>query len=507
MSSLTYGFEELEYLTPTIRELLKRRNTTFAEDDSFFLRIAPIEKRVAIRNNYEAYRFAIGSAPELYKGMLNSKVVSTIHKKLLGKITNYVGIEGEENEDVGEIRESIVAFPKKIKQAVSASLLRGEAVICLTLDEEDAKEPKILLSIYPLTRYDLIYNQKDEIIEASLYKQLIDGETKYIKYILAEHRYTKGGVWYSELTVTRYESAKLSNNFEDMTIVRLKERELPPNILKVLDGIKINTPKVIEVLGIYRLPNTFDNALCPNSDVGESQYIDIMDDVVAHETSFTYKEMDKNIGRGRVLTPSLGKNMEDAITTRIGQDGSQIKRVFKSFFDYTFITPYENYSVDKAVPQSVQFALRTQEWLMDKNDALSEICTKCGLSVYDYNPTLFNGIRTAREIDELSDLTKSTVTEKRAMYDDVLNGMLKDIAHLLHKDNTKLFIKWDKSTTENAAANNEIVLARYGAGLCSRATAIKNLNPNWVDREVEAEMERIDQETDKKDADREFEVI
>ena len=423
MSNITYGFEELEYLTPTVRELLKRRNTTFAEDDSFFLRIVPIEKRVAYQNNYEAFRFATGGALELYKGLLNSKVISTIHKKLLGKITNYIDFEGEEDADVKFIKESVVAFQKKIKQAVSASLLRGEAVICTTLDDKDLGKPKVVLSVYPLARYDLDINQADEIIEATLYKQLIDGETKYIKYILAEHRYKKAGVYYAETIVTRYESTKLSNNVEDMTIVRLAEGDLPPSIVKILDGIKINNPHIIDNLGVYRIPNTLDNLLCPISDVGESQYLDVIDDVITHETSYTFKEIDKNIGRGRVLTPMIGKTLDNAITTKIMHDGAQVKRVFRSFLDYTFVSPYENYATEKAVPQSIQFALRTQEWLMDKNDALSEICTKCGLSVYDYNPTLFNGVRTAREIDELSDLTKATVKEKQSMYDLVLNDI------------------------------------------------------------------------------------
>ncbi|MDE7432768.1 MAG: hypothetical protein K2N34_12760 [Lachnospiraceae bacterium] len=507
MSSITRGLEEFDYLTPTIRELLKHRNTTCAEDDSFFFRMVPVEKRVAYYNNYEAYKFAIGSAPELYNRMLNSKVISTIHKKLLAKITNYVSIEGEEDNNVTLIKNSIVAFPKKIKQAVSASMLRGEAVISITLDDEDVQDPKVILNVYPLARYDLITNQADEIIEATLYKQLMDGETKYIKYVLAEHRYKRGDSYYAETIVTRYESTKLSDFAEDMKCTKLDEKDLPPSIVKVLDGIKINSPHSINGIGVYKLSNTYDNSLCPNSDVGESQYLDAIDVVLTHETSYTFKEIDKNIGRGRVLTPSIGRDLDRSITTRINYDGSISRRVVNTFLDHTFITPYENYQVDKATPQGIQFALRTQEWLMDKNDALSEICTKCGLSVYDYNPTLFNGVRTAREIDELSDLTKSTVTEKHSMYDEVLNTMLKDIANLLNKGETSLFIKWDKSTTENAAANNEIVLARYGAGLCSRETAIKNLNPNWNDKEVEAELSRIDNETDNRNATTVFEAI
>ena len=78
--------------------------------------------------------------------------------------------------------------------------------------------------------------------------------------------------------------------------------------------------------------------------------------------------------------------------------------------------------------------------------------------------------------------------------------MLNDIAMMLGVD-VSIFVKWDKSTTVNIAANNEIVLTRKSAGLMSRKTALKMLNPNWSDEEIEAELARIDEETDNSDAD------
>ncbi|MCM1130095.1 MAG: hypothetical protein NC310_00330 [Roseburia sp.] len=506
---ITSGFEETAYLSPSIREYLKHRETTFAEDDSFFLRIAPVDKQVAIRNNYEAYRFAIGNVPDLHRKMLNPKTIPTIHKKLLAKIVNNVSIEGEKDDDIKIIKAAIKAFPKKIKQAVSATLLRGEALLAIDLQTSDKEgKSKIVIQTYPLARYDIIVNTVDEIIDAKLYKQLIDGSTKYVKYVLAEHRYLKKGTYYSEVIITKYESTAMKAETDKLEAYQLKEEDIPDNIKKILGDVKINKPKEIPCLGVYRLSNTDDNLLCPNSGISESQYIDIADEVISHDTSFTYREMDKNIGRGRVITPFIGKIADSRISQRIDVDGTSVRRVVPTtMLDYTFMTPYENLAADKAIPQNIQFNLRTAEWVADMSCSISRICTKCGLSVYDFDPTLFGGVRTAREIDELSDLTKATVKEKHNAFTDTINEMLSDCALLLGYEQISIFVKWDKSTTENAAANNEIVIARYNARLCSQKTAIKNLNPNWKDEEVEAEIERIDAETDGQDANTLFGAI
>jgi hypothetical protein len=199
-----------------------------------------------------------------------------------------------------------------------------------------------------------------------------------------------------------------------------------------------------------------------------------------------------------MVVPSLAAATPKAI--QLNRDGSASRVGYgesKTVLDTTFMQPYPNMTGDtsKATPQAVQFNLRTMEWISDKQDYVTSICTGCGLSVFDYDPTLCSGARTAREIDELSDLTASTVNEKRSILTQEINKMLKDIAMMLGKS-ISIFVKWDKSTTVNTAANNELVLARKSAGLMSRETAIKMLNPNWTLEEVQAELERIDGDTD-----------
>lgn len=486
---------ESYFLPQTLRSVINQRNSIIGEDDTFFIRTFPYEKRIAMLNNYQASKLASGFVPGIHTNLLNAKIISAIHKKLVNKICSNVEIEGEPDKDISVVLNSVKKFSKTIKELTSYCLSRGEA--CLSIDNE------LNLSVYPLARYSLQFDNNANLIEAHLYKQLFDGSTKYIKYVLVEHRFSKGDKFYYEYNVIRFEFHKLDNFDEDLVRYKLNKEDLPPKIIEALDGVEINKPIEIKKLGVYLVKNTEINLLNPFSNIGESQYLDVYDDSVALDTTFTYKEVDKYLGRGRVLMPSLQQAIPQSI--QISADGKIAKKVPYSKnnnFDYTFMQPYENLNaMNNSQPQSMQFNLRTTEWLADKNDLVVEICTKCGLSIFDYNPTFSTGARTAREIDELSDITAQTVNEKRSYLTLAINDLLRDICEILGRNDLSLFIKWDKSTIVNTASNTELVINKYQQGLISRRTALKDLNPNWNDAEIDAELERINSETDNKNAD------
>lgn len=486
---------ESYFLPETLRSVINQRNRILGEDDTFFIRTFPYEKRIAMLNNYQASKLASGFVPSIHTNLLNAKIISAIHKKLVNKICSNVVIEGEPDKDISVVKDSIKQFSKRIKELTSYCLSRGEA--CLTIDNE------LNLSVYPLARYNLELDNNGNITEAMLYKQLFDGSTKYIKYVLMEHRYLKNDKAYLEYNVIRFEFNNVDKMEEDLKNYKLEKTDLPASIINALNGVEINKPIEINKLGVYLVKNTEINLLNPFSNIGESQYLDVYDDSVALDTTFTYKEIDKYLGRGRVLVPSLQQTLPQSI--QISSDGKIAKKVSynkHNNFDYTFMQPYENLnSMNNAHPQSMQFNLRTAEWLADKNDLVVEICTKCGLSIFDYNPTFSTGARTAREIDELSDITAQTVNEKRGYLTIAINEMLKDICDMLGRSDLSLFIKWDKSTIVNTASNIELVINKYQQGLISKRTALKDLNPNWNDAEIDAELERINSETDNKNAD------
>lgn len=489
---------EKDYIGPTLKQILNNKDHTYAEDDSFFIRSFDIGKRVAIENNYQASLLARGYDPKIHTNLLNSKIVKSIHKKLMQKITSNVDLEGEKDSDVDYIKNKLINFKDALSEAISYMLSRGEAVI--TIDEvgEELEEHMIGFKSYPSPRFNILENQYGEIIECNLFKMLIDGENSYCKYSIVEHRFKKNDKYYLEYNVIKYSYQNTKSDKIDRQD-KLEEKDLPANIIKILDGIKINKRKELKCIGVYYLKNSSVNELCPNSKVGESQYLDVYADAVSFDESFTFRNIDKNIGRGRCLVPSINKP-----TTRLYSVDSGKEYRSGTVLDNTFIQNYENLGMGNTNPQSIQFNLRTQEWLADKNDLVAEICTKCGLSIFDYNPTLAGGVRTAREVDELGDITAQTVSSKRAIVDSSFKKALKDICTILGLQNVSLFIKWNKSTTLNVAANNELVLQRYNSGLCSKLTALKELHPDWDQSEIDAELERISKEKDLLNADTVF---
>ena len=491
------------YLPPTLREIVGNRDSAFGEDDTFFMRIFPYNERIAMYNNLQANRLASGFLQDIHTNLLNAKVVSSIHKKLVKKITTNVKLGGESDSSVESLTNGIVNLRKGLAEATSYMLSRGESCITLESVGDGILEPiRVVLKAYPLARYNLTIDKLGIIQEAYLYKQLFDGSTNYIKYVLSEHRFKKGDKFYWEYVVTQFQFSKINEINEDLKSARLDKEDLPASIAKTLGDIEINKPHEIATLGVYHLKNTEVNMLCPFSNIGESQYIDVIDEAIANDAGFTAREIDKYLGRGRVLTAKLGRGMPQRI--QISADGKSAKEIkyerSNQPFDYTFMQAYENSDPSKSVPQSIQFGLRTEEWTKDKLDYISSICTKCGLSVFDYDPTLCAGARTAREIDELSDITASTVNEKRNIINDSLKGMLDNIAEMLDI-NVDAFFQWDKSTTVNKAANNDMVLQRFEKGLISKKTALKELNPEWNDAEVDEELRRINEESDGQSAD------
>lgn len=254
------------------------------------------------------------------------------------------------------------------------------------------------------------------------------------------------------------------------------------------DDIKINKPKELKKLGVYRFKNTEANKLAPYCDIGESQFINATGFMMALETSMTYQEIDKYIGRGRALVPQIG----DSSGLRRGQKSTNT-------LDYTFMTPYQAHagSLDAKTPvEPVQFALRVDEWKMSFENAEAKVCARCGISVLDYDPTLSASVqRTATEVNYLNDITANTVKDKRALIKDELDRMVADICQMLEID-VKAFVVFDASTIVDSTQNAANVISQYQQGLISLETAIKLLHPNWKKIEVDAEINRITQEQD-----------
>lgn len=498
------GLDETGYMPLSIRRILKTYPDAMGMEDYFFMRLFPLQERIALYNNFLANQWATGFVPMVHYQNLNSKTCPSIANKLKSKIVGNLKIEGEDKNELEILTKRIIDFRNQISKMSKFVLQRGEACIVVNdvIDDEELVEElktKAKLTIYPLTRYMLKKDALDRIYDALFFKELFNGQTSnFTNYLFCEHRFYKvrdgKKIPFSEyIVIQNIWNDHLGFWKEEIKQKKLELEEIPKDILaQIPDDIEINKPKELKTLGVYRFKNTEFNELAPYCDIGESQFINATGFMMSLETSMTYQEMDKYIGRGRALIPQMQPS--NGLTRGVKESRDNL-------MDYSFMTPYKAQagSLDAKTPvEAVQFALRTDEWKISMETAEAKVCARCGISVLDYDPTLGASVqRTATEINYLNDVTANTVKDKRALMQDELDRMLNDIAAMLEL-NVKAFVIFDPSTIIDTIQLQAQVVQQYQQGLISLETAIKTLHPNWKDEEVQAEINRINQEVDSK---------
>lgn len=491
------GQDESNFLPLGIRQVIKALPQALGMEDYFYMRLFPLNERLALYNNFLANQWATGFVPMMHYSNLNSKTCPVISNKLVSKIIGNLRIEGEKETDMSIIADSIVNWNESVMQFTTDTLDRGEA--CVTTEViEINNEKKIKLTIYPLNRYQLSKSATDEIYDAILFKQLFQDENggMYSNYLLCEHRFYRKRndikVAYVEYYVTKNVwQDRLGFWKEDVKHTRLEIQDIPKEIVNVLQGLELNKPKEIPSLGVYRFKNSAINRLARYTDIGESQFINATDWMMTVDTSMTYKEMDKYIGRGRVLLPRRNSSGNGLPNKNKGRRDNTL--------DFSFVTPYvdeSSASLDSKTPLSaVQFDTRAEQWKLSFEEAQAQVCIRCGLSVIDFDPSLATTVRTATEIDYMKDVTATTVKEKRQLLKDELNRMVRDIAKLLDIE-AAVFVVFDPSAIVDKIQAQSMVSVQYNNGLMSLQTAIKTLHPEWKQVEVDAEIERINNERD-----------
>lgn len=505
MESLFKSNVDTIELSASYKEIIGSISSDCFQDDFFFLRLQPVANQQAMYNNYRAYTFARGYVPAVHDKYLSSDTLPKILSILVRKITGNATFDGVSDENIATLKEAMIKWDEMLTKATIFMLERGEALVAF-----DIIDDKVIFDTYPLSRYEVIEDRKAQVIEANLYTTEISGKAMNENYVIYEHRFLKDNKAYREFRCKRVVS--MGTDWTKSKVNDLDADTIPEAIKAKFSDVEfyksIEIPNMPEgVIGVYRIKNTAVNRRCPYSNIGESQFIDVLNQVFEYDQTNTYKDLDKTIGRGKVLLPKLGTTITPKVplirSNMIGgakasnisfSDVLESEKVEVS--DYTFIKRLPTGSTDDFKPESIQFNLRIAEWNTDLAFLTTLICVGCGLSPEDYDPTLSVAVKTATEVNYLKDITKGTVNDKRKIISEVLNPMLNDIAKALGIEIEGAFIKWDKTTVLNDAENNSIVLQRYQCKLMSRRSAVKALNPNWSDKEIDDELEQISRETE-----------
>lgn len=476
-------------LSPTLRAYVGATNRITKHDQKSYLRLATGEELNALENNLKASEMATGFTYLNYSNLMGG-LAPALLQKLVEKITSKVYIEESEENESNPLKNKFSNFELSniLEQTFAFSIQTGRAVNVV-----DFANGKAVVRTFDIFRSKLV-KEFGVIKEAFLYITTTTIKSMEAYYVV-EHRYFNN----ANQVCKRYELLKGKWDNEDsfkteFTIfdkaekIPQKAKELYPNItfLKeyVLEGF--------DNLGVFEINNTAYNLLYPYSGIPQSQYQFIQDILVEYDTTRTFKEIDKHLGRGRVVRPEHMQAF--AAPTTIGNSNNVARMNMPQFNNVgrdILFTAYPSTKLEDNKPLSVQFDLRTEQWRNEISGLVGDICSAFGLSIVDFDPRLLQtGQRTDDEINAMTDITRSTVEKKRELATESINQMLKLIARL-YKVSDNVFIRWSLSSILNPTKNNALISTQLANGTISHEEAVKRANPDYTSKELQEELKRI----------------
>lgn len=257
------------------------------------------------------------------------------------------------------------------------------------------------------------------------------------------------------------------------------------SIKQSFGAIRLNLPQKLPFtdIGVDMLKWTSFISNLPQLPFGESALANVQAYLFEYDYMNSCMNTDFYLGRGRVIVPkSLTSPQNRAVTGA---------NVFNKGLDDFLYTKVEYASTEDKKPEPIQFDIRSQEWINSRNHLIENIATTMGISPSTLASYLNdNSARTAREISSEESATALYVENRRRLFLKPLNDLLKR-ALLYYGYTDCVTIKFSKSGQTNTTLLTENTISQYNAGLISQYQAVKNLNPDATEEEVQAELNRI----------------
>lgn len=498
-------YEKLnQHLPETLRLLVGQRNRVTKSVEYNYLRLHNANQQLAVLNNYNAYEIATGFSQAIHYSNLMTGTAPRLKDILRDKICSRMMVEGDDDSlALLKNNYSEARLTKDLKKAYDNAISTGRGVMVL-----DYVNDKIKIRHFNLFRSKFKYDLAGDIIQADLFIQTKD-TSAFDNFTIIERRYYNSDGKPCQKYVLVKVSWQQENSLKS-NVVEYGEEQLTDELKKLFEGITFN--REIELvgyndLGVYLIDNTISNDKYPYSTIPQSQFVDVQDLLVEREQSETFKVVDKHLGRGRVIKPSIMKTGFDA-SANFG--GSLTSMTFNpnsyraSGDDRTIFTQYESMTMDDCRPQSIQFDLRSEQWRTDINGLIGDICAVFGLTVLDFDPRLLvAGQRTDDEINAMNDITRATVNGKRDLNEETINNFINQVASLVGAV-TPVFIRWSMQSILNPLRNSQLISSQLANGTISQRTAIKRENPDYTDKEIDEEIERINNERQRNDYNQAF---
>ena len=489
MADTNLDYEKMnKFLPESLRNFVGATNRISRQNFQEFISMYSGIELLAILNNIYAAEYASGYSQfnlMYMRSGVPSKLLEILVSKTVGNVKYQVnGDEKKLNEKFDSFYFTLMLH-KAFEQ--SAATGRGVMAVYGDFDNEEAH-----LECYNLFRSKLIFGKKNEVKESSFYINRIDGAVAGYEYIVEEHRYykerkledgTKEYIPMQEFVVNKsiYEKEDKSNS-------KVSRLELVPDeIQNKYPNIKFNQPRELKgfnSIGVFYIDFTPVNKKFPDLRIPEAMFVDAVDNALMLETSITDREVEKEVGRGQILMPEFGDAGINTYQTQANV-GTSVMRTVSTHYKNPIFQKYPSMRMEDSKPQSVQFDIRAEQWETSIKGDIERLCSSVGIGVIDYMPSLLGGTqRTDDEINALTDMTANTVTKLRTLNTYQINKCLECVGLLL-KVPTPISIRWSMASIINPTKNADLIIKELQNGLISRKEAIKRVNPDLNDTEIE----------------------
>lgn len=466
-----------KYLPETLRQFVGTADRVVHQDFAQFMPFYSGVELSAVFNNKMAAEFAGGFTNLNYKYLRSGtapQLLKTFVSKSVGKIWYQAD---EENEVVFNDYLERNYFSDNLKKSAKEAAMTGRSIMVVY-----PKDGKVEIATYNLFRHRVVFDSKKNIKEAWIYINRIDNKDSYSN-VICEHRYYNGGIPYQKFTLYQFDSRAVGK----ANPKEVEDAYIPKNILTTYPDIKFNTEIKLEYpsIGVYDIKQTLTNSKFIDIDIPEALFVDALDTGVCLDSSITGKEVDKEIGRGRILYPEFEQASRSAAFADASMVGNRVMINLTSQNQSPIMTPYPSRSMEDAKPLNVQFDLRSDQWIQQISDDTARLCANIGMTVLDYDPRLLQaGQRTDDEINAMTDITANTVKGFREINEAKINALLTDVATHF-KLNVKVSIRWSMASILNPSKNTDLIIRQLDAGLISRKEAIRRANPDLTAKEVD----------------------
>ena len=502
MSETILDYEKVnKYLPQSLRAFVGANDRMATQNFNQFFTMYTGFEQLAVFNNRIGAEFAAGFHRLNYQYLRSGvapKLLQIFVSKTVGKLYYQTA---KDNEKTMNEKFDNNYFSNLIEKATHESAQTGRSALVVYGSREKPEELEVLT--FNLFRHRLIFDKKKNVNEAFLFIVNLEDAKVGFEYVICEHRFYNYETDdegkrikkpYQEYIV--YSIQYNNTNKKEVTRRILGDKEINDNILERFPNVKFNKPKELDMnsIGVFNLDYTLVNSKFPDLDIPEAMFVDATDNALVCDTTLTDREVEKEIGRGQIMLPEIGKPANIGFQTNSAQ-GMMMRR-YEERSKNPIIQKYPTMSMEDSKPTNVQFDIRAEQWETTLNGDVARLCASVGISILDYDPRLLQaGQRTDDEINAMTDQTANTVTRFRNINELKINQFLECIGNILGLP-SPITIRWSMASILNPTKNTDLVIKQLQAGLISRKEAIKRANPEMSDFEVDEMIKNIDSERD-----------